>query len=225
MARTWPWTASAPAPKAQVTPVFLDEHDNLMAALPPTPTDPKFRRALYIMLLVVGVLAASSLIQSRTNQADLQTARKAQVTAERRVAELLEAQKQADDAAVVRSEKASKERAELAARSAALERLLISILANSNDPVLRKAFEDFAKANGIDTKVLVVPSSRTTPSPSRTTSPAPSARPSSRPTSQPTPRPTQSPPPNTTTIPLPGPLPPACVRVDGQQVCVGQVFL
>lgn len=206
----------------RVTPVFLDEDDALVAEVPPTPTDGAFRRGLFVMLLVLGMFAAFGYIEAKQAR-DESNRRQALIE------KLLEGQAAERVADEARAGAASAERKRLEARSAALERLLLGIIAAESDPEQRAALEDFARESGIP--VPTVPGTSPAPvsgsssadpptdtpdsteggSGARSPAPAPSRRPTPRPSPAPEPAPR----------PLPGVVPPLPEPAEpvGETVC------
>lgn len=125
----------------------------------------RFQRALFVMFLVVGLLAASSYFNARDANRSLGTAQQGLAQALRNQ----EAERIQDDARFLQAQGDRQRIANSAdssrARARALERLVVTLLANTDDPELRKAFQEFAEDQGIDPNMPVAPS--TAPSPSR----------------------------------------------------------
>lgn len=111
----------------------------------------RFQRALYVMFIVVGLLAAFSYDNARDANNSLKEAQRglnlalANQEAQRLVNEAVAVDASADRDRIAATAEGSK------ARAAALERLVITLLANTNDPDLKRAFREFAVAQGINT--------------------------------------------------------------------------
>lgn len=212
------------------TPVLLDENDSLVAEVQPTPTDPAFRRALFVMLLVLGLFAAATYLDGRDSKQDARDARNEAREAREQTDTLIAGQEKARRQAAENEAKAEAERQALAGRSRALEQLVIALLANEDDPEVRATFEEFAREQGI---TLIPEPGGTPPRQGGNSSsgqagpqgggPAPSEgggdpEPDPEPPADEEPEPAPSPPP---VVPLPGG--PACVEVDvlgiTQEIC------
>lgn len=148
-------------------PVYLDENDELRAAVPKTPNDGQFRRGLYVMLIVLGILAASSLIYARNARTDV-------LTAQRQNEILLMQLQRNDEDARVRAQAATAERATQSQKLDALQGFVAALLANSSDPAIKAAVQDAVKKGNLDPSVLTgTPSTPVKPSASATPAPAP----------------------------------------------------
>jgi flagellar basal body-associated protein FliL len=150
--------------------------------------DGKFRRSLFVMLVTLGLLAAGSLIYARATMQDARAARDAQERAEDQVKELLAAQvvllrrlEDLDKQADADDKTAREEREELSQRIQALERFLLLLLAQSDDPRIRTAAAEIQTGGN--------PTPR--PSSGSTASPRPTPRPTSTPRPTPSPSPTR----------------------------------
>jgi hypothetical protein len=161
-----------------------------------SPSDKKFRRGLYVMLVVLGLLAAGGVLYGKQAHNDAMSAQASAKKADiknnellKQLANLLQQMKEASVDAANRSAAAAKQREELLARQQALERFILEILANSSDPATQKAAREFLDEN----KPTPTASPSTTPraEPSRPSySPSPGPTASSSATPGPTPTPT-----------------------------------
>ncbi len=196
------------ASKELRAPIVLDpEDDTLYARMPSTPTDGKFRRGLYVYLLVLGLLTAFALISSRQARDDVAAARAGEATAQMQRDELEQ-----------QLEKVLANQEERRVSDEAIRELFVALLAQSEDPEVREAFREVARQLGInpddpasilgsDSRPMVrapggsgpalseiqpIPRSRpvprepsTAPSPRRSPSPGPSPSPSPSPSRSP----------------------------------------
>lgn len=163
-----------------------------------TPTDGRFRRGVYVMLIVLGLFAAGGLIAARQASEDVVSANQAVTRAEaeaaaarKQVALLIEGQRKA----ATRDEQARAERK-------VLEQLLVRLLADSDDEQIAEAFRDFARKSEAQ---------RPARAPEPAARPTAAASPRPRPTSAPSPRPSPSPEP-TCRVPAPPPLTGCLIR-------------
>jgi hypothetical protein len=202
-------------------PIVLDpEDDSLYAQVPPTPTDDRFRRGLYVFLVVLGLIAAASFVESRQANDEAAAARLSAMAAEGQRDEL---QRQLNQ--IIAGEERD------ARRDRALERLLVGLLSRSEDPVVRDTFRELAAELGIDPgdiSTILPPedgsgfesdddgsgadSGGSAPTPGQggedDTAPSSSLSPSPSPSSSPQPSPSPSPSPSRSPIvDLPDPLP------------------
>lgn len=169
-----------------------DEFDFELTAKP----DPAFRRALFVLLVTIGVMVAGAFLYTRDARNDADRANRQRDLIQTQVDQLLENQERILDQNAVTQR-----------RAAATEKLLAAFLAGSSDPAIAEALRSmgFQPAPGFDRRhveghgpVAQRPNPRPRPRPTTT------ARP--RPTPSPTPTsivPTLPPLPVLTTLPTP----------------------
>ena len=149
-----------------------------------SPQEKRFRRGLYVMLVVIGLLAAGSVLDARNTHNELAAQRAANASLRAALAELaanqarlIEMEQASGAAATARAAAASAERARLLARDAQLEHFILILLQRRG-----------VLAPGTYT-VSPAPGSSANPSPA----PAPGGSPGAQSTAKPTPRPSPTP--------------------------------
>lgn len=135
-------------------------------------TDGSFRRALFVLLVVIGVFAAAAFLHGREVGSDLKESERQRAALSGQLDQLLANQEQI----LAEAEQAE---SEAATRQAALEKAIGTLLAGSSDPVVARAARD---AGFMPT---TAPPTEPAPSPD----PAPSTAPAAPPAPQPTPQP------------------------------------
>lgn len=151
------------------------------------PPDPAFRRSLFLLLVVIGLLAASSFFYARDARDGEMQAMRQRAALAAQVDQLLKNQSE-----IIKQSQANEDRAKR------FEKLLGDFLANSSDPVIARTIQETRERAAQSS----TPAPRRTASTERTAAPRNTTRPQPRPSSSPRPTPKPTPRPLLPTLPL-----------------------
>lgn len=143
-----------------------------------TPTDGRFRRGVYVMLVVIGLLAAGGLIDARRNAPELTAAKDAARAASKDAAEARRQQAEESRKAAEREARAVQQRQDADAKLDALERFTAALLAASGTPEQRRAYAVIITSPAPSGSPAPAGSPRSSPPPSPRASSSSSPRPS-----------------------------------------------